>query len=409
MSENGPEIENRAASYQHRKGLQEETGHQRALAVVQRYKHSKITKAGAILKIQEVLFEGGVVVTTEDLIQALPAYISMLDEIDDSRQANHSETGILGRSLPSFPSGPGDYDDGPSGQRISSGELARGSVRRRASFSTEKARSVPTKRGRFTVNEDHFPWKGTDSVLRSQLEPELQHTLLLLEDWAKDPTQVVRSILITPGCPDFPADQWLNIVNANAVDLSRVLRAHYSSSVEAHWHQTHDLQQLSEPKCPTSVSSHGDWIIAFGKTIQATAFALPGRYSEYVAYQTYISNPFATIHPSFHDRVIEYDKAIRLRAAHKNIYASLILLNSTTCASLTSLALAWARLPPDTNQFLEFGETTKDHLVRESEILAATGIEIHAVGRHLVGHNQHFSDSIRNPEAIVWSRTQTVR
>ena len=55
----------------------------------------------------------------------------------------------------------------------------------------------------------------------------------LLDDWSADPTFVVRKILLSPGCPDFPPDQWLNIVKGYAVNLSKVLGAHYSSDVEA--------------------------------------------------------------------------------------------------------------------------------------------------------------------------------
>ena len=120
--------------------------------------------------------------------------------------------------------------------------------------------------------------------------------------------------------PNFPPDQWLNIVKGYVVDLSKVLGAHYSFDVEAK--QSQDLGELFQlsiqvPKQSKTITSHGDWVIAFGKTIEAISYALPGRNSEYVAYQPYMSGLFASLTPSFHSRVIDLDKAIRLRTANQ--------------------------------------------------------------------------------------------
>jgi hypothetical protein len=156
---------------------------------------------------------------------------------------------------------------------------------------SENVEEGPKECHRATVNEELFPWKGTSAVLRARLEPELQQCLDLLDDWAADPTLVVRKILLSPGCPDFPPDQWLNIVKGYAVDLAKVLGAHYSSDVKAKQSQdVGDLFQLSirVPKQSKAITSHGNWIIAFGKTIQAISYALPGQHSEYASYQASI-------------------------------------------------------------------------------------------------------------------------
>ena len=134
------------------------------------------------------------------------------------------------------------------------------------------------KRGQ-RVNEDLFPCKGTSAVLCAGLEPEVQQCLDLLEDWATDPTNVVRKILLSPGCPDFPPDQWLNIVKGFAVNLAKVLGAHYCTDVEAK--QSQDLGDLFQisirvPKQSKAIRTHGDWVITFGKTIQAITFTMPG-------------------------------------------------------------------------------------------------------------------------------------
>jgi hypothetical protein len=87
-----------------------------------------------------------------------------------------------------------------------------------------------------------FPWKVTASFIQAQLEPEVQQPLDLFDDWAADPTFVVRKILLSLGCPDFSPDQWLNIVKGYVVNLAKVLGAHYSSDVEAK--QSQDLGKL---------------------------------------------------------------------------------------------------------------------------------------------------------------------
>ena len=64
-------------------------------------------------------------------------------------------------------------------------------------------------------------------MVQAGLEPEVQQCLNLLEDWATDPTYVVRKILLSPGY---------------AIDLAKVLGAHYSSDVDTK--QSQDLGDL---------------------------------------------------------------------------------------------------------------------------------------------------------------------
>ena len=82
----------------------------------------------------------------------------------------------------------------------------------------------------------------------------------------------------------FPPDQWLNIVKGFAVNLAKVLGAYYSTDVEAK--QSQDLGDLFQisirvPKQCKAIRTHGDWVIAFGKTTQVITFALPGQHAEY--------------------------------------------------------------------------------------------------------------------------------
>lgn len=290
-----------------------------SLDIVESYRRGSMPKARAIYEIQRALAaaenrEGGNEQCEGD--DAFPTYLNMLDEIDLS---NKRARGVGERRFNSPPasspylgqargleSAPGAEQDGQSSSEF-------------VSESTDETGTV-SKRRRTSVNEELFPWKTTSADVRYALSQDLQEILALLEDWANDPSYVVRKIMLAPGCPDFPPDQWSNIVKGLAVDLNKVLGAHYTTEVEPkQTRELGDLFQLSVkgPKQSRTVRSHGEWVIAFGKTIQATAFALPQRYAEYLAWQTYMSGLFASIQPSFHLRVIEFDRAARLRAAHQ--------------------------------------------------------------------------------------------
>ncbi|KAF8131559.1 hypothetical protein EV363DRAFT_1164942, partial [Boletus edulis] len=155
------------------------------------------------------------------------------------------------------------------------------------------------KRKKPLVDESKFPWEPAGSIAKRSLPPDIQQTIDLIDNWSNDPSYVVRKIMRAPGCPDFPEDQWSNIVKGLPVDLEKVLVAYYP------------------PSRSKVVQTHGDWIVAFGMTVQAVAFAFPHRRREYTQYQNHISQLFASVQPSFHSKVVEYDKAVRLKAANQ--------------------------------------------------------------------------------------------
>ena len=100
------------------------------------------------------------------------------------------------------------------------------------------------------------------------------------------------------------------------------------------WSSKHTIPPMSRPSSPKTLGTcsispiwvpkqskanrtYGDWVIAFGKTIQVITFALPGQYAEYITYQVYMSALFTSVSPSFHFWVIDLDKAIRFWAANQ--------------------------------------------------------------------------------------------
>ncbi|KIK87752.1 hypothetical protein PAXRUDRAFT_14431 [Paxillus rubicundulus Ve08.2h10] len=177
-----------------------------------------------------------------------------------------------------------------------------------------------SKRQRSAIDESLFPWGPTSVAIQDTLAPEHQQVLNILDNWSNDPTFIVRKILLAPRAPDFPPDQWTNIIKGLAIDLNKIVGAHYSTDVETK--QMKDIRDLFQLSIRTSKQSkivwtHGDWVIAFGKTLQATVFALPQRSAEYTAWQTYISQLFASVQFSQHERVMEFDKAVRLCVANQ--------------------------------------------------------------------------------------------
>ncbi|KAF8125562.1 hypothetical protein EV363DRAFT_1453641 [Boletus edulis] len=74
------------------------------------------------------------------------------------------------------------------------------------------------------------------------LSTEVQEILDLLENWFYDPIFIVRQIMLAANSPDFPYDQWLNIVKGLPVELEKILGAHHSLSLETK--QSRDVRDL---------------------------------------------------------------------------------------------------------------------------------------------------------------------
>lgn len=287
-----------------------------SLDIIESYRRGSLSKARAIYDIQQALATAenrGNGENAPEPSDAFPTYLGMLDQIDfAAKQAR----GIGERRFISPPAAPSHFG-GSNGHESGPDEHGGGQSSHELVSESGDETGTICKRRRTSVNEELFPWKTSSTEVHCSLSQDLQEILALLDNWANDPSFVVRKIMLAPGCPDFPPDQWSNIVKGLAVDLNKVLGAHYSTEVESK--QTRDLGDLFQlsvkiPKQSRMVRTHGEWVIAFGKTVQATTFALPQRNAEYLAWQTFMSGLFASILPSFHSRVIEFDRAARLRA-----------------------------------------------------------------------------------------------
>ena len=299
----------------------------RCVDLVAQYRNGEKSKAEAIIDVQTAIADSSLRTSAtphESVKRAFATYLDMLDQVDVER----AEAKRRGKTIETRDS---SVDEGIGGEpndrdgrdelhaRVDPGAEPRVSKEAHREDSEDDDEGVG-KRRRLTVDESLFPWRPSSEVIRSTLPSDLQQTLDLLNNWASDPTFVVRKILLSPGCPDFPPDQWLQVVKGLAVDLNKVLGAHYSTEVDSK--QTQDIGEVFQlsvklPRQTKTVRTHGEWVIAFGKTIQAVSYVLPSRREEYLAWEGYVSQLFAAVQPTHHERVIEFDRAVRLRVAHQ--------------------------------------------------------------------------------------------
>jgi hypothetical protein len=145
------------------------------------------------------------------------------------------------------------------------------------------------------------------------LAPDIKQTFEQLERFLVDPKGVIQDIFSMPGCPPFPPEQWLNIVQWKVVDLGKVLEAAHSTDLEPK--QTHiidDKVKLSfrAKKLSAGILLASDHNIAFTKYINTLTFVFPQRWEEYTSWNAHMSGLFHTFKTSQHYRVIEYDKAV---------------------------------------------------------------------------------------------------
>ncbi|KLO04393.1 hypothetical protein SCHPADRAFT_947726 [Schizopora paradoxa] len=119
--------------------------------------------------------------------------------------------------------------------------------------------------------------------------------------------------------PEYPPDQWKNLLLGDAVDLDKVLSAINSRSIDNKFKQSIGdkmvIEFVGETKATKKVKTHTDWISAFSKTKSAILFLFGHRREELDKYSDYIKNMFRSISPKSHRAVIHADQAIREQVA----------------------------------------------------------------------------------------------
>ncbi|KAF8811693.1 hypothetical protein BYT27DRAFT_7088932 [Phlegmacium glaucopus] len=153
------------------------------------------------------------------------------------------------------------------------------------------------------------------------LSPSLQKTQSLLENFSCNIKQAQSSLLnCNRPIPQFPQAEWLNLLSGNAIDLNHVFSNIYTTS-----YKTKDTIELGRnvellhgsSTSAKTVKTHGDWVIAWDCMADAVLFVFRHRKQEMQLYSKHIQRYFASLPSQFHNRVINYDRAVRLRTAQR--------------------------------------------------------------------------------------------
>ncbi|KAG1770409.1 hypothetical protein EV702DRAFT_978080, partial [Suillus placidus] len=95
-----------------------------------------------------------------------------------------------------------------------------------------------------------------------------------------------------------------------------VLSSHYSTVIDPK--QTQTLGKgfeitLSKLTSLHKVKTYGDWSIAIDLWIEALTFIMPWKESELRGFKQYLAGFFVDVHYVLHSRIIDFDKACRLK------------------------------------------------------------------------------------------------
>jgi hypothetical protein len=188
---------------------------------------------------------------------------------------------------------------------------------------TKRAHSVgsdeeehPSKK---RVDVSQFPWIGTEPSLPSADEFSLRATRAALENFARDLKFSKSSVVNSLTCPQFPESEWTNLLSGRAVDLDHVLSSLFTVTQDEK--KTERLGELEIAVGSTSpaktVKTHGEWITAWDPTVEATVYVFPHRENELKRYGKYILQLFSALPVEAHSRIINFDKAVRVRVAQR--------------------------------------------------------------------------------------------
>jgi hypothetical protein len=141
-------------------------------------------------------------------------------------------------------------------------------------------------------------------------------TLDCYEEWSEDSKYYRGQVTAMPGCPSFLLLQWTLLLEGRALDLEKILSGHYSTIINPEQAQPLGKEfeiVLSQPTPMHKVKTYGDWSVTTDLWVDALSFIMPWKESELCGYKRYISSFFVDVHYSLHSRIIDFDRACRLK------------------------------------------------------------------------------------------------
>lgn len=169
-----------------------------------------------------------------------------------------------------------------------------------------------TKKRRLRTSE--MSWHRRKSRHTRKARSSCKKSYSILKTLSRDVKKAKLDLKLTLEAPDgFPSSEWEHIVKGEAVDLDHVLssinRVTINSERKARLGDTEISFGSVESKRKVETSS--DWTTAWRIASKATAFVFRHRRTELEDYGEYIADQFSSKHPSMHQQVILFDKAIR--------------------------------------------------------------------------------------------------
>jgi hypothetical protein len=307
------------------------------LEVTTSYRVGKRTKSAALLALQAAIPRADLDEGTYNF--TLSRYSRILDDIESqrTRAAAQPQTGPSGQAEQSasaaqrageravHASEPADTEATPRSSEkqrrpdsplSASLNVAPRPRKRRRSVTPESDDDEPA---RARIDLKSLPWVIQDDVNPARLPESLRKTIALLENISRDPRQAKSTLINSTRCPQFPDSEWTNILAGRAVDLDRVLASLYTVSYdERRTERFGNLELAFGPTKPAkTVDTHGKWVIAWGRAVEATRYVFPHRSSELHEYGEHLNDLFAAFPESSHARIIAYDRAVRIRVAQR--------------------------------------------------------------------------------------------
>lgn len=279
---------------------------------VQEFRAGSVTKIEAILKIRDTIPQSD---DDQGRIRALGAYLRMLDSFEQYRDNAATRGGVR-------------HDDG--GGR-GDGEDVFGDAQTLSPRAAKRPRNEPSDDGdeddeesspKRKPDESSFPRIKRQASTPNKLPASIQQTKTDLQNFAQDIKFARTSLLInSDNLPQFPQSEWTNLLTGQAVDLDNVLSGIYSiSHDEKRTEKLGSFEIAIGTSAAKTVSTHGEWVIAWNATVAATSHIFPHRDSELREYGQHIMQFFASLPIASHQLVINYDRVVRIRvASRKNL------------------------------------------------------------------------------------------
>ncbi|KAE9386047.1 hypothetical protein BT96DRAFT_839872, partial [Gymnopus androsaceus JB14] len=165
------------------------------------------------------------------------------------------------------------------------------------------------------VNPSEFHWnKGTSFIHSVILSPAHESTRRQVEAYTLDIKEALQNLDLSYGKPSLSSKQWKNVLRDDYVEFDEILAGAFTTTPQT----SNELVigettlEVQKPKVVSKVSTHGEWINAFRTFEEAVQFAFSGREMELRGYWNHINNLFSAKQVSLHQRVINYDRAVRI-------------------------------------------------------------------------------------------------